>query len=308
MECAIIEDLLPLYAENICSPQSRAAVEAHLAECESCRRSLKELNSGDPAPALPDLAGEGALKKVKKAVFKNMLLWWAGLTLLLAAFIAVAAGVILHRNGLEEIVMSLLWFLIPFTAFGVSVFAGLSRKKYAFVLPLLLLIPIAVFGHWAEFAVPLGAALTAVGFSVGKWWFGKLLRRQKSDRLKKQLASICAVLAAGNIAFAVCCHMEPNRFFFGIGSILQLVLLLPLMFYLFSFLCCFRSSGQRQFLFAVGSILLASAVVIVYLELMNGSGTFDSYMLIYALLPGLFGAAAGAVARRRGEGSERAPV
>lgn len=41
VNCEIIQDLLPLYEEGICSPSSTEAIEEHLAECESCK-SLKE--------------------------------------------------------------------------------------------------------------------------------------------------------------------------------------------------------------------------------------------------------------------------
>ena len=43
MNCDIIKDLLPLYAEDLCRPDSRAAVEEHLKTCESCRQEYTEL-------------------------------------------------------------------------------------------------------------------------------------------------------------------------------------------------------------------------------------------------------------------------
>lgn len=41
--CDMIKDLLSLYCDNVCSGDSRAAVEEHLAECEPCRNELKKL-------------------------------------------------------------------------------------------------------------------------------------------------------------------------------------------------------------------------------------------------------------------------
>lgn len=38
MSCNVIQDLMPLYIENICSAESRELVEAHIAECEKCRQ------------------------------------------------------------------------------------------------------------------------------------------------------------------------------------------------------------------------------------------------------------------------------
>ena len=37
LDCDVIRDLLPLYAEKLASPASSALVEQHLAECEACR-------------------------------------------------------------------------------------------------------------------------------------------------------------------------------------------------------------------------------------------------------------------------------
>lgn len=42
MHCKIIEDLLPLYAEGLCSEESRAAVEEHIAGCDTCSEKLQK--------------------------------------------------------------------------------------------------------------------------------------------------------------------------------------------------------------------------------------------------------------------------
>lgn len=43
MECHVIEDLLPSYADDICSPETRQEVEDHLQECEMCRARLEQM-------------------------------------------------------------------------------------------------------------------------------------------------------------------------------------------------------------------------------------------------------------------------
>ena len=40
LDCEVIRDLLPLYAEHMASPASTALVEEHLQECEACRAEL----------------------------------------------------------------------------------------------------------------------------------------------------------------------------------------------------------------------------------------------------------------------------
>ena len=42
--CKIIEDLLPMYHDEISSEESAALIEEHLKECESCRQILASLS------------------------------------------------------------------------------------------------------------------------------------------------------------------------------------------------------------------------------------------------------------------------
>ena len=48
LDCEVIRDLLPLYAENMVSEKSRALTEEHLAECEPCRQYLQALTAPEP--------------------------------------------------------------------------------------------------------------------------------------------------------------------------------------------------------------------------------------------------------------------
>lgn len=50
--CDITQDLLPLYADGVCSSDSREAVEAHLSYCAKCRDILKLLKSESEENAL----------------------------------------------------------------------------------------------------------------------------------------------------------------------------------------------------------------------------------------------------------------
>lgn len=44
--CNVIHDLLPLYAENLVSDESRQLIEEHLAICEDCRTMLRRMQTG----------------------------------------------------------------------------------------------------------------------------------------------------------------------------------------------------------------------------------------------------------------------
>lgn len=43
-DCKVIEDLLPLYLDDVCSDESRKLVEEHLKECEKCRTLLNNMD------------------------------------------------------------------------------------------------------------------------------------------------------------------------------------------------------------------------------------------------------------------------
>lgn len=62
-KCDIIKDLLPLYAENMCSDDSRQAIAEHIAECESCRNELKKINTDVAIQADSDVS---MFKRIKK--------------------------------------------------------------------------------------------------------------------------------------------------------------------------------------------------------------------------------------------------
>ena len=45
-ECSVVRDLLPLYVEELVSPETARYVESHLAECHECQAELEGLRGG----------------------------------------------------------------------------------------------------------------------------------------------------------------------------------------------------------------------------------------------------------------------
>lgn len=60
--CEIIRDILPLYADGVCSEASREMVEAHLPECPACAEYLAQIRSSE---------AEGTLESEKALVIQN---------------------------------------------------------------------------------------------------------------------------------------------------------------------------------------------------------------------------------------------
>lgn len=66
--CNVVRDLLPLYAEEMVSGDSRELVDEHLNSCEACRNLLEGLRVTEPIPVEIDT---DSLKKVKKTIIRR---------------------------------------------------------------------------------------------------------------------------------------------------------------------------------------------------------------------------------------------
>lgn len=157
MDCDIIRDLLPLYAENMTSEKSNCAVQEHLAACTACRQYLHELK--DEATAAPAFAQ--SIKPLKKIQIKLLLI-----AVLLMTAVSMLWGLVLMQPG-DEMAYSLLVFylLIPLTSCIVcGILTGKTRiirwlAPFCFA-AINTVLPLLVFGT-AEFI------LTALAFASG---------------------------------------------------------------------------------------------------------------------------------------------
>ena len=93
MSCKVIEDMLPMYYDGVCSAESAALIEEHLKDCHHCSLILSDLRSdiGIPEKKVVDIK---PLKKLQKS-YKKMRMHWllAILATLLLIPIAFFVGV-----------------------------------------------------------------------------------------------------------------------------------------------------------------------------------------------------------------------
>lgn len=77
--CGMIQDLLPLYLDGVCSEESKKAIEEHLSNCSECKQFLKTMQEADnmeigiPASEHESLKA-ASFQGVKKKLFKKQLL------------------------------------------------------------------------------------------------------------------------------------------------------------------------------------------------------------------------------------------
>ena len=87
LDCELIQDLLPLYAEGLCSPASRRAVEEHLLECEHCCRLNAPLPIEEPGDTPnADRAVKKGIKKVRRRWLSSLIAAVLVVPLLLLGF------------------------------------------------------------------------------------------------------------------------------------------------------------------------------------------------------------------------------
>lgn len=87
LPCNVIEDLLPLYHDGVCSEESRSLVEAHIEECDKCKSILDALNAEPEATHVDDSAPLKAIKKkLNKSLTKSCL---KGIAIACAVFLCL---------------------------------------------------------------------------------------------------------------------------------------------------------------------------------------------------------------------------
>ena len=93
LDCDVIRDLLPLYAEKLASPASSALVEQHLAACPACRAELEQMEK--PVPVQPEPQPDAPLRSIRKTLQKK------SIRIAAAAVLAVlcALGLVFWMGG-----------------------------------------------------------------------------------------------------------------------------------------------------------------------------------------------------------------
>lgn len=84
LPCAVVRDLLPLYAEKMTEPETQALVEAHLGDCPECRRRLSEIDATETVAPVEAIV---PLKALKQEILKRR--WMTAVAAALIVFVAV---------------------------------------------------------------------------------------------------------------------------------------------------------------------------------------------------------------------------
>ena len=97
-ECPIVQDLLPLYVDDVVSPETREWIQRHLQTCPDCQRSLDQLKKPDPVILQKDMVLESDLRKTGRQLRHRRFLMSLGAMVFLV--LAVSAGVVWWNSTL----------------------------------------------------------------------------------------------------------------------------------------------------------------------------------------------------------------
>ena len=88
LSCKVIEDMLPMYYDKVCSEESVALIEEHLKDCPHCSQMLLDLHVDIDIPKkkVDDIK---PLKKIQKS-YKRMRIGWMIAALCVLVFIPIA--------------------------------------------------------------------------------------------------------------------------------------------------------------------------------------------------------------------------
>lgn len=147
--CAIVRDLLPLYTEDMLSPESRQMVEAHLRDCPACFAAAEAMRSEALSPRQSENeASAKPLRRFRWHLLFNIL----GAPLWLPLLLAVVLVVLSLYLSLWAVIISL--WCIPLSL-GVAALVGIAASILGFVQ-----------GQFAAALLLVAAAMVCVGLTL----------------------------------------------------------------------------------------------------------------------------------------------
>ena len=201
-ECEMIRDLLPLYADDVCSDASRRIVDEHLAECPECSAVLGQLKAHEIETGLREETGlviEHQAKKFRRrsATVGTVIAGLFMIPVLVCLIVNLASGAALG------------WFFIVLAALAVAasliiVPLMVPENKLlwtfcAFCVTLVLLLGVcALYSGGTWFPTAASAAL----FGLGAVFLPFVVKAEPVRKFLGDFSRPLAVIAADVILFA----------------------------------------------------------------------------------------------------------
>ncbi|MBO4809365.1 MAG: zf-HC2 domain-containing protein [Lachnospiraceae bacterium] len=199
-ECDMIEDLLPLYKDGVCSEASKKAVEEHLKECPKCKKMLEELNDTSIDEMIVKekdsvIDSQSRFFKRKSATVGGVFAAIFAIPILVCLIVNLATG-----HALTWFFIVLAAMLIPTSLIVVPLMVRENRMFYtmtSFTASLLLLLGVvSIYTKAGWFAVAASAVLFGLTVLFGPF----IACRRPVNALLKNFKGL-AVMAACTVTF-----------------------------------------------------------------------------------------------------------
>jgi len=266
-QCEIVQDLLPLYVDDICSPASREMIREHLSTCADCAGMLKSLKNTEIEEEL--ITEKTDVLKTQRKVFKRrsalagLIIGMAMLIPVIVLFIVTVAT----RNSAKSLFIVIAALLLGASLIVVPLVALKNKFLWTAGLGtlclLILLAVIAAFNGGTWFLIAASSILFGLTLILGPIVVN---RGPIKSRLGRHKALIC--MAADTVLYFVmmaCIGLATrNRSFWGIGFMVSaaMIVLVWLFFVIIRYLktnglvkagiCCIICGA---FLFSINTIL-----------------------------------------------------
>ena len=97
--CEIINDLLPLYIDDLCNEKSKEVIKEHLSSCEKCKQNYEKMKGVDDIMKnnnSEDFKVAESLKNIRRKIFRNKIVV-SILTIVVIAFAIFGVGTIMEN-------------------------------------------------------------------------------------------------------------------------------------------------------------------------------------------------------------------
>lgn len=98
--CNIIRDILPLYAENMVSEDTKEMVEEHLCECPDCTERLGNMRQAQKVPAVAADTDIASIQRVEKSIRKRR---WTAVAFTALLVLTISLGLYLFMCKREYV-------------------------------------------------------------------------------------------------------------------------------------------------------------------------------------------------------------
>ena len=179
LNCALVQDLLPLYVEDLLQDCNKKLVDEHLEDCADCQALLEQMRED----AVSVRHGDDGLQKIRKRLRRNTYVV-ATVTAFVVIFLALLVwSFFVDGSDVMGYGLIALYMVLPMAALVCSLLIGMRKGKIKWFAPVVFsliagLLPLFVFSYteWGFFLFIFLFAL--IGCVIGHF-VGVFQRRKK---------------------------------------------------------------------------------------------------------------------------------